>query len=684
MMELLAPAGSFEAVIAAVQSGANAIYIGGKEFSARRSAENFTREEIKEVVRYCHLRGVDVHVAANILIKPDEVDDFIDYLGFLNGVDVDAVIIQDIGMAKLARKLYPELPLHASTQMTVASLSAVKYLENAGFSRVVLARELSGEQIKYICDNSDVEIEVFVHGAICMCYSGQCLMSSIIGARSGNRGMCAQPCRLNYRLLKDGKSIKNGYLLSPKDMSLAEHLEELKEYGVSSLKIEGRLKRPEYVATVVGIYRKYIDTYEKVSKKDWEILKDSFSRSGFTDGYFTGKCGSDMMSYEVPGNTSQNKFSKEAEERCKNNVEYRKTPIKIACRMVKEESLFIELQCDECVVFEESEIKVQKALNRPVDRQRLKEQLEKLGDSVFFAEETEIYMDDDANIPIKEINATRRKAVEKLENEILKREERRAFKFERCDFKNITSDIELTAQVYTKEQLEICENEGIKTVYIPRELIRYTKNDDIKYVVVLPEICDNDKKIDIPRKFGVLISNIGQEILYEEYEKYANTRVNVFNSYSLNVFDGYKSVILSNELNINEISKIRGNIIKEIVGYGKIPLMIMKNCPVKAICGKCGKNEGYVLKDRKNEEFKFVCDDACHSIILNSKNIYMADKINDIRKMGINRIKLNFYDETADETMYVINEYKNALNGREIKKRQENSFTRAHFYRGAL
>ena len=212
MMELLAPAGSFESVIAAVQSGANAIYIGGKEFSARRSAENFTREDIKEVVRYCHLRGVDVHVAANILIKPDVVDDFIDYLGFLNEADVDAVIIQDIGMAKVVRKIYPDLALHASTQMTVASLSAVKYLEKFGFSRVVLARELSKEQIKYICDNSDIEIEVFVHGAICMCYSGQCLMSSIIGARSGNRGMCAQPCRLNYKLMEAGKNVKNGYL----------------------------------------------------------------------------------------------------------------------------------------------------------------------------------------------------------------------------------------------------------------------------------------------------------------------------------------------------------------------------------------------------------------------------------------------------------------------------------------
>ena len=684
MMELLAPAGSFESVIAAVQSGANAIYIGGKEFSARRSAENFTREDIKEVVRYCHLRGVDVHVAANILIKPDEVDDFIDYLGFLNEADVDAVIIQDIGMAKVVRKIYPDLALHASTQMTVASLSAVKYLEKFGFSRVVLARELSKEQIKYICDNSDIEIEVFVHGAICMCYSGQCLMSSIIGARSGNRGMCAQPCRLNYKLMEAGKNVKNGYLLSPKDMSLAEHLEELKECGVASLKIEGRLKRPEYVSTVVGVYRKYIDAPGKVSKSDWDFLTDSFSRSGFTDGYFTGNYGSGMMSYEIPGNTSQNKFSKEAEERCKNNVEYRKTPIKILCRMVKDERLFIGIQSEEYAVSAESEVTVQKALNRPVDRDRLKEQLEKLGDSVFFSEETEIYMDDDANIPIKEINATRRKAVEMLENEILKRRKRQAFEFQESKFENIASDIELTAQVYTKEQLKACEKEGIKTIYIPRSMIQYADNDEVKYVVILPEVCDSDVKIDIPEKFGVLISNIGQEVLYEEYDKYANTRVNVFNSYSLDVFAGYKSVILSNELNINEISKIRGSIIKEIVGYGKIPLMIMKNCPVKAVTGKCGRDKGYTLKDRKNEEFKFVCDDACHSIILNSKNIYMADKISDIKRTGINRIKLNFYDETNEETTDVINEYKRALIGQEIKKRQENSFTRAHFYRGAL
>ena len=198
MMELLAPAGSPEALLAAVSFGADAVYIGGRNFSARHGAKNFSDEELEEAVKYCHLRGVKVHVTANTLIKQDETESFIEYLGFLNRINVDAVIIQDIGMAALARKLYPDLPLHASTQMTVATLSGVKFLEDMGFERVVLARELSMKEIRFICENSNAEIEVFAHGAVCMSYSGQCLMSSIIGGRSGNRGLCAQPCRLPY------------------------------------------------------------------------------------------------------------------------------------------------------------------------------------------------------------------------------------------------------------------------------------------------------------------------------------------------------------------------------------------------------------------------------------------------------------------------------------------------------
>ncbi len=683
MMELLAPAGNMESVVAAVRGGADAVYIGGKNFSARRSAKNFSEDEILEIVKYCHLQGVDVHVAANILVKPDEVDEFLRYMGFLNSASVDAVIIQDIGMAKATKEAYPDLILHASTQLTATSLQSVRYLEEMGFSRVVLARELSKEEIKYICENAKAEIEVFVHGAICMCYSGQCLMSSIIGARSGNRGMCAQPCRLPYELVKGDKSLKEGYLLSPKDMSLIEHLEELKNIGVKSLKIEGRLKRPEYVATVCSIYKKYIESGDAIKKEDYALLRESFSRSGFTDGYFLDKLGMDMMSYSIPGNTAQNSFSAEITELCKGNGNYRKRPVDIECRMRKGEKLYIKITQGEFSAWAESDGLVEKAINRPIDRTRLKEQISKLGDSVFVANNIKIEMDDDAIIPIKEINGARRRASELLSEAILKREEKRVLPLKKPDVSRDREEIKLTAKVTTREQLKAAEESGIKTIYIKKDLIEFAVRKDIEYVVILPAIC-SDEKIDIPDKFGVLISNVGQEKLYLGHKMYGNTRLNVFNQYSAEIFSDYESVALSYELNLGEIGKINMTPKKEVVCFGKIPLMIMKNCPVKAIEKRCAKGGGYSLSDRKNQEFSLTCDGDCHSVLLNSKNIYIADKMKDIVKSGVERARLDFYDEDYSKTLEIIDRYKRAISDGAAEPLEENTFTRGHFYRGVL
>ncbi|RDC50793.1 U32 family peptidase, partial [Acinetobacter sp. RIT592] len=243
--ELLAPVGSFDALKAAVQNGANAVYLGGKEFSARASANNFDREELKEAVKYAHIRNVKVFVTANTLIKQYEIDDFLNYIKYLYDIDVDAVILQDIGMAKLIKSLLPDFELHASTQMVAHSLEDTLYLQNIGFDRVVLARELNIDEIEYICKNTDVDIEIFVHGALCVCYSGQCLMSSMIGNRSGNRGRCAQPCRQKYELIdiNSGKVIdtEGDYLLSPRDLNTIEEIDRVIEAGVHSLKIEGRM-----------------------------------------------------------------------------------------------------------------------------------------------------------------------------------------------------------------------------------------------------------------------------------------------------------------------------------------------------------------------------------------------------------------------------------------------------------
>ncbi|HGM3506801.1 TPA: DUF3656 domain-containing protein [Clostridioides difficile] len=309
-IELLAPVGSFDSLKAAVQNGANAVYLGGKDFSARASANNFDRNELIEAVKYSHIRGVQVFVTVNTLIKQYEIEDFVEYVKFLYDIDIDALIVQDIGMAKLIKKLLPDFELHASTQMVAHSLEDVKYLQSVGFDRVVLARELNVDEIKWICENTTVDIEVFVHGALCVCYSGQCLMSSMIGNRSGNRGRCAQPCRQKYELIdiNTGEVVKSDgdYLLSPRDLSTIEDLDKIIEAGVLSLKIEGRMKKPEYVATVVSGYREAINEFidrKKISISE-EIINNLYTifNRKFTRGYILGEVGKDIMNSNRPNN----------------------------------------------------------------------------------------------------------------------------------------------------------------------------------------------------------------------------------------------------------------------------------------------------------------------------------------------------------------------------------------------
>ncbi len=310
-IELLAPAGSWEALEAAVYAGADAVYMGGKAFGARQYASNFDREELTRAVYFAHMHRVRLYITVNTLVDDDEMAALADYLLFLNNVGVDGIIVQDLGVINLARKLVPQLPLHASTQMTVTSLAGVRLCAQSGMERVVLARELSIKDIKTICTSTDTEIEVFIHGALCVCYSGQCLMSSLIGGRSGNRGRCAQPCRLPYKLTdKNGRDMLEGtdagqYLLSPKDLNTLEILPQLIEAGVTSYKIEGRMKRPEYVAVVVDVYRRAIDSYlagnYQVPEKDFENIEQIFNRD-FTTAYMVSRPGRNMISDRRPNN----------------------------------------------------------------------------------------------------------------------------------------------------------------------------------------------------------------------------------------------------------------------------------------------------------------------------------------------------------------------------------------------
>lgn len=688
-MELLAPAGSPAALRAAVQSGADAVYLGADAFGARQSAENFTPDELPRWVDYCHMYGVDVHVTVNTLIKNNELSKLSEYAKRLNNAHVDALIVQDLGAAEIIKNTIPDMALHASTQMTVTSLEGVKYLENMGFSRVVLARELSKDEIEYICKNAKAEIEVFVHGAICMCYSGQCLMSSILGGRSGNRGRCAQPCRLPYELMEKGQCACQGHILSPKDMSLIHELRTLNKIGVKSLKIEGRLKRAEYVSAVVGIYRKYLDNPGKVTEQDMQELKDAFSRTGFTDGYFKGQLGKAMMSHKTPGNSSENRFTPAAVLRASENANIRKIPVNIVGTLKANAPL-------EVIIYDNDgngsdsvgTLNAESAFNKPIDETRLREQLLKLGSTPFEAESAEVYTDRGITIPVKEINAVRRTAVEEL---IKKRIERRAGRV--CDNEILTrcerkkNDIMLTAEVNSEEQLEAAIRGGIKRIYAPARIM--SKNPVSMAKSINTELIEKASDIfsgqDITSD-SALVSSPDAVYKYSDKRLYGDFRLNVFNSRTAEHFSKLQGITLSPELNLHEIRDILKYTATpaEIIGYGHLPLMIMRNCPVKAM-GKCQQGKQiYTLRDRKNEEFPLMCSDGCRSVLLNSKPLFMADKITDLTDLKINSIRLIFTVEKFSQCGKIIDVYKRALGGEKIEPMRENTFTRGHLYRGVL
>ena len=314
-VELLSPVGDFECLKAAVQNGANAVYFGASQFNARASATNFDFDELEKVINYCALRNVKTHLTLNILIKNHEFKDAVLVAKKAYELGIDALIVQDLGLARFLMKLFPDLPIHASTQMTIHNLEGVQELEKLGYSRAVLSRELSIQEIEYICANSNIEIETFIHGALCICYSGQCLFSSMVGGRSGNRGRCAQPCRLPYQLIEEKEKgnkitesvIDKGYLISPRDLCSLDYIPQLINAGVKCFKIEGRLKSPEYVAVVTRIYRKYIDMVLEskeyvVDEKDVQELKQIFNRGGFSTGHLSNKENRELVYKEKPNN----------------------------------------------------------------------------------------------------------------------------------------------------------------------------------------------------------------------------------------------------------------------------------------------------------------------------------------------------------------------------------------------
>lgn len=663
--EILAPAGSMESLVAGVRSGANAVYLGGKMFNARRNAGNFDNDELKTAVEYCHRRGVKVYLTLNIVVSDEEFESAYDTVKYALSVGVDAFIVQDIGLAKMIKEHFPQAKLHGSTQMSIMTPAGVKYAESLGFSRVVLAREMSLEEIREIRKSTDLELEIFVHGALCMCVSGQCYLSSMLGSRSGNRGLCAQPCRLPFTARGDKKECA----LSLKDLSIIEHLEELD--GITSLKIEGRMKRPEYVSAAVTAVKKAMNGI--YTGTDSFNLRSVFSRSGFTDGYLMGQLGRDMFGTRQKEDVlSAGNVLKEISHNYDNENPLLPMDIKFICKKDTPCSLTVTaLGRTITVIGETPEI----AIKRPMEADTLKQRLSKLGGTQFYADKINIVLDDGLIIPVSKINELRRKAVEEIEK--LPEITVEAKPFEKKAYTEKKKTPYLTASFRSAEQIP--DRHPFKNVFIP---MNSSLEDfvDNRAGVVLPRglfSMENEMRTRLEKlkRAGVtkaLCGNLGSYQLAEEmgFEVFGDFSLNVFNSESA---DMIKNPILSFELTLEQANRINAENTGIIV-YGYVPLMLTRNCPVKTSisCYECNKQGK--LTDRKGYKFPVICSDYPCVEILNSVPIYMLDRMNEIKT---DFAHFYFSTESVKDVEKIIHMY-------EAGEKPDFKYTRGLYQRGAL
>jgi putative protease len=783
-IELLAPAGSMESVYAAVQMGADAVYIGGSKFSARAYAFNFDDENIARAVDYCHIYGVRVYVTLNTLVKDNELKEILEYVGFLYRVGVDALILQDTGLIYLIRSNYPNFEIHASTQMTVHNGEAAMFLKDIGFKRIVLSRELSLKEIDYISNTLKVETEIFVHGALCICYSGQCLMSSIIGGRSGNRGRCAQPCRLPYTLIdKNTGRGEQAYLLSPKDICTLENLKDIVESGTSSLKIEGRMKKPEYVSGVVEIYRRALDNVYKntIQKlhKDTKILTQLFNREGFSKAYLYGNTGKDMMAYKVPKNSGLplGKVSTDLTVTLLENVALKDgimfsedgftiskiivdgldvekavvgdkvllKPTKFkagdflykisdadlmndlsksysdAFKRKMELNLIIEFSVSKPLSISTSYLGknfnvkgelVQVALNKPLDRERIIQNLSKTGDTPFKINEVNFESFEDGFLPMSALNSVRRELTDSIQNYIIgkyKRENNnkqinygKEFRLQGQKYTETKDNIMPDTLIYvtSSEQLRAVLEMGFDNIAINPfmrgcniDLNEYDANIYLKVPNIIREEFESICKFiesNLSKLKGIVTANLG---IINRFNK----EISIIGDYKLNVFnryagDFYKSFLtgtcISSELNQKEIKEIgvKSSLPLQIMVYGKYELMVSEYCAIGSVFGnksanstcseKCN-NGFYTLKDRMGEEFRINTDKYCRSYIYNNVPVNLISNITEIMKSNISSFRLDFIHESYEETMEVLRNYVERTWQGEFK-----NYTRGHYKRG--
>ena len=712
--EILAPAGSFQTFKAVIEAGADAIYVGGAKFGARAYADNFSQEELLEALDYAHLRNKKVYLTVNTLLKNDEINNKLyDYLLPFYERGLDAVLVQDFGVLNYIHKAFPDLPIHTSTQMTVTGIEGVKFLQKYGVTRVVMARETSLPEMKRIHEETGMELEAFVHGALCYCYSGQCLFSSLLGGRSGNRGRCAQPCRLPYTTL-DSKGkvlLKDSYILSMKDMCGINNLKELKDSGVYSLKIEGRMKKPEYAAGVVSFYRKYVDSMETVTNYDFERIKALGNRCGFTDSYYHNHNSSNMITYEKP-NFAVGDESFASEISSKYVDKETKLPITGFCELNAGKNSFFTVRCQNYVYTETGDV-IDKAQKKPLIKEDVIKRLSKTGDTSFFFEELNLSMDDNIFIPNGALNELRRNALNGLKNQILKEYFRSSEKCSKLTIKNseVAQNIIdkcnaiYSASIETKEQLdEVCNSSIVSRVYIDwnryslasfeKELsvdINLCLSKNKEMYIILPAICrdttyrfilSNMEALSNANLAGFLVKNYEELSLCLNY--FSNKKIVLdhnlytYNNYAVESFDklGIFLNTMPLELNSKEIAR-RDNKNTEMIIYGYYPLMTSAQCVHKNSlkCDKC-KQVTY-LKDRYNKLFpvKNHCNE-CYNVIYNTVPTLLLNDINKIQSNNVYNFRLMFTVEDDKQTKEILSYFENPS----LKRNGE--YTNGHYKRG--
>ena len=692
MIELLSPAGSPEGVIAAVQNGADAVYMGMGAFNARRGAKNFTDEEFVKAVRYCHVRGCKVYVTLNTLVNDREMRDAVAAAKLASDAGADALIVQDLGMSYAIRCALPDIPLHASTQMSLHNLAGVEAAAEMGITRAVLARELSFEQIRFITKNASIETEVFVHGALCFCHSGQCYMSALIGRRSGNRGLCAQPCRLQYSL--GGRM--DDHPLSLKDNCLVDQIRRLEEAGVASLKIEGRMKRPEYTGIVTGVYAKAIREQRNPDKEEMELLEKTFSRQGFTQGYFIGDK-LDMFGVRSEPDKDADKIFATARKQYAEG-EMRRVPVHFYTVLEKGEHI-------KAIAFDDDGHKAiatspvpERAKRQGLTEQYLTEQMFKTGGTPYNCIENKAKAEPGLYLPASEINELRRKLIAQLSAEREKAPGRRTLRIPAPPV-NVPaiSDPARIYQVRTAEQLtpELAE---LKPDYIYFPAMELAENFDplrpfidngARPVAVMPRVITDDQSREVYAAleklfdYGVneaLTGNLGHVFIARQagMKVRGDFGLNAFNSYTLRVLQdaGFISATASFELRLAQIKAMAKPIDTELIIYGRLPLMVSDQCIIRQSAGRCNCQTPGQLSDRMGSVFPVVKEFGCRNVIYNAHKLYLADKRDDLYALGLWGLRMLFTTESPRECVEVAKGYLG------LTDYKPNVLTRGLYYRG--